>query len=167
VGPTEDVGLGLVNSVAFAERSKVARHEAVHAAASIFLGSIPDEVRINPLADDESGYITGFCEGPPVKRSVAAVWLACGVVDGHGVGVGDGEGDLYELEQLVPDVDARARVLDIARRVMEHREFRSLRDAIRRRLQFRDVLYRDELERIAVSTTPEAFDVAGVRGTHG
>ena len=146
-----------MNSVAFAERSKVARHEAVHAAASIFVAdAVPDEVRVVPLADDESGYITGFCEGP-AKPSVHAVVIACGIVDGHGIH-GDGEGDVYELEQLVPDIDARARVLDIARQVMEHREFRSLRDAIRRRLQFRDVLYRAEIEQIAasVSTVPGA-----------
>ncbi len=117
------------------------------------LGGIPDEVRIIPLADDASGYVTGFCDGPVVKRSVAAVSHVCGVADGHGVGDGEGEGDLYELSQLVPDEGERERIMVIARQVMEHREFKAVRDAIRTRLQFRDVLHRDEIERIATKAS--------------
>jgi hypothetical protein len=85
-----------VNSVVHRERSKAARYEAVHASASIFLGVVPDEVRVRPLAPDESGYITGHCL-TSAKSSVHAVVIACGVVDGHGV-VGDEEGDVYNQE---------------------------------------------------------------------
>jgi hypothetical protein len=60
-----------MNAVEFAERSKCARHEAVHAAASLFLGITPDEVRILPLADGESGYVQGHCLG----RRESGRWL--------------------------------------------------------------------------------------------
>jgi hypothetical protein len=83
---------------------------------------------------------------------VNAVVVACGIVDGHGV-IGDQEGDVYELSVLVPNDDDRDRVMDIARQVMEHRQFKAVRDALRTKLHFRDVLYGDEIERIARSTT--------------
>jgi hypothetical protein len=84
---------------------------------------------------------------------VAAATLAAGVVDGHGVGDGDGVGDLYELTQLVPDEADRERIMDLASQLMKHPQFLRVRDAIRVKLQFKDVLYRDELERIAHSVT--------------
>jgi hypothetical protein len=43
--------------------------------------------------------------------------------------------------------------MDVARRVMRHRQFKAVRDALRTKLQFRDVLYRDEIERVARSAT--------------
>ena len=43
--------------------------------------------------------------------------------------------------------------MDVARRVMEHRQFKAVRDAARTKLQFRDVPYGDEIERIARSVT--------------
>jgi hypothetical protein len=119
-------------------------------------GVVPDEVRIIPLADGESGYVQGFCEGPPAKPSVAAVVLAAGVRDQHGTR-GDG-GDEEELARLVPDEGDRERILDIAAQVMRHPSFLRVRNALWRRLQHRDVLYRDEIARIAssVSTIPDA-----------
>ena len=140
-----------MNSVAFAERSKVARHEASHASACLFLGVVPDSISITP-APEGGGYTQGLCTWGG-KRSVDILATAVGVLDGHGIGTGDGEGDLYKFEQLVPDYRERDRIRDVARRVMEHRQFKTVRDALRTRLQFRDVLYRDEIERIAASVT--------------
>jgi hypothetical protein len=132
-----------------------ARHEASHTAALLFFGVVPDEITIAPAPPD-GGYVTGRCEWTGGKRSVDILATAVGVRDGHGVGNGDGVGDLYELEQLVPDAGEREHVLHVAERVMRHRQFLKVRDAIRRRLQFRDVLYRDEIERIAASVLPNA-----------
>ena len=147
-----------MNSVEHRERSRAARHEASHASACLFLGVVPDEIRIRSLAYDQSGYITGRCEWTG-KRSTDILATAVGCADGHGVR-GDGEGDLFDLEQLVPDADERKRVMDVALRVMEHRQFKAVRDALRTRLQFRDVLYRDEIARIAASVRPDATSFA-------
>jgi hypothetical protein len=50
--------------------------------------------------------------------------------------------------------------MDIAAQVMKHPQFRRVRDALRVKLQFRDGLYRDEIERIASSvTTPNAVSL--------
>ena len=51
------------------------------------------------------------------------------------------------------NADEREQIMDVAQRVMAHNEFRRVRDALRTRLQFRDALYRDEIERIARKVT--------------
>ena len=139
-----------MNAVRFAERSKVARHESVHASASIFLGTVPDEIRVIPVAHDQSGYIQGYCEGS-MKHSANAVVIACGIIDGHGISDGQGEGDLHELERLVPDPDRRAEALDIAAQVMAHPEFVRVRNALWRHLQFIDRMLSDEIAKIATA----------------
>jgi hypothetical protein len=53
----------------------------------------------------------------------------------------------------VPDAGDRERIMDIARQVMEHNEFKAVRDALRARLQFTDRLSRDQIERIARTAT--------------
>jgi hypothetical protein len=86
------------------------------------------------------------------KRSILALVSAVGVKDGHGIH-GHEEGDVYELEQLVPDRDARAEVLDVAAQVMEHRQFKAVRDALWRTLTFKDHLSRGQIQKIAASVT--------------
>ena len=124
---------------------------------------MPDEITITPAPSD-GGYTKGCCSWTG-KRSVDMIVTAVGRADGHGVR-GNGEGDLYHLEQLVPDAGERERVMDVARRVMRHRQFKAVRDALRTKLQFRDVLHRDEIERIVSSVRPEVLDgqKAGARG---
>ena len=145
-----------MNSVAFAERSKCARHEASHVSAALFLGVSVDEINITP-APESGGYVTGRCTWlgrPSVNIAVTAV----GCADGHGVRGPNEEGDAYELERLVPDERERERIMDVARRLMRHPEYLRVRNTLWRRLQHRDYLSRDEIERIAgsVSGLPDA-----------
>lgn len=53
----------------------------------------------------------------------------------------------------------RAEVLDVADRVMEHRQFKAVRDALRTRLQFRDVMYADEIAKVATAAVGLLVDV--------
>jgi hypothetical protein len=73
----------------------------------------------------------------------------------------EGVESLTELRLEVVQVHGRTMCGDIARQVMRQRHFKAVRDALRTRLQFRDVLYRDQIERIAyrspVSRTPPPF----------
>ena len=64
---------------------------------------------------------------------------------------------------MVPDPDKRERIVDVARQVTVHPEFKRLRNTLWRRLQFRDVPYRDEIERTARSALvlPDAISFVG------
>jgi hypothetical protein len=115
---------------------------------------IVDDVVIVP-APETGGYTTGSCAGA-LHPKISAVVLAAGVLDGHGI-YGTEEGDVYELEQLVPDPDRRAEVLDIAAQVMEHPEFVRVRNALCRRLTFTDRMGHDEIVKVctAAARRPE------------
>jgi hypothetical protein len=86
------------------------------------------------------------------------------------------EGDVYGLARLVPDADERERIIEIARRLIRRRQFKVVRDALRAKFQFRDVLHDDEIARVAHrlpilrapplsgrAAAPEAAAVAGLR----
>jgi hypothetical protein len=132
-----------LNAVRQRERSKTARHEAGHVAAAYFLGEVLDDVEITPPRD--AGYVTGICAASRDPR-IGAVVLAVGCLDGHGSGA-----DEFELEQWVPNPDVSAEVLAVAERLMEHRQFRAVRNALWRRLQFADVMHHDEIAKIATA----------------
>jgi hypothetical protein len=87
--------------------------------------------------------------------TTSPVAIACGVRDGHGV-PGDGEGDLYEFERLVPNPGQRERVLAVADQVMNTRQFKVVRDAVRRRVQFADRMGHDEIAKIATAAAGRA-----------
>jgi hypothetical protein len=137
-----------VNSVAFAERSRVAKHECVHASAALLFGVVPDSIRI-ASALSTGGYTTGEVFFTTAKASIDAVIIACGVRDGHGIRGPNGEGDVYELERIVPDPGRRAEVLEIADRVMQRRQFKAVRNALAQRLQFTDAMGHDEIAKVA------------------
>jgi hypothetical protein len=105
-----------------------AKHEASHASACLFLGCVPDSISIAP-APSTGGYTTGVCSWTG-KPSVSMVATAVGVLAGHG-----NQADLASLAEMVPDECERERVLDVARRLMEHRQFKVVRKALWRRLQ--------------------------------
>jgi hypothetical protein len=95
---------------------------------------------------------------PPVCAAakdpkIGALVAAIGVLDGHGSAA-----DESDLARMVPDPDARAEVLDVAAQVMEHRQFKAVRDALWRTLTFKDHLSRGQIQKIAasVTTTPDA-----------
>ena len=132
-------GHGRVNAVEHRERSKAARHEAAHVAAAWLLGETLDDVEIVP-APRGGGYLTGSCAAAR-GRKIGAVVLAVGVRDAHGAWA-----DEFELEQMVPDPDQRAEVLDVARQVMDHPEFVRVRNALWRRLTFADRMQRRDLQ---------------------
>jgi hypothetical protein len=94
-----------VNAVLFAERSKVARHEAAHVAAAWLLGEVLGDVEILPPPRDGGGYCQGSCAAASDPRIRALVY-AVGQLDGHG-----SQADEFALTDLVPDPDARAEVL--------------------------------------------------------
>jgi len=130
-------------SVAFRERARVAKHEAVHVAASYILGQLPAEVRIMPPRKG-IGRIEGECSAHArADLRIHAVVLGAGVRDGHGADL-----DREELERRCPDPDERDAVLALVDEVMEHAEFRRVRDAVARKLMFRDRIAGPELRRI-------------------
>ena len=133
-----------------------------HAACALFFDVVPTEIRIEPRPRAAAtARATATRLGKP---AVSAVTLAVGVRAGHGY-----QADEASLAEMVPDPDERDQIMGVAARVMEHPEFCRLRDALRTRLQFRDVLYRDEIARIARSVTglPDAGHPSSAGGLDG
>jgi hypothetical protein len=133
-----------VNAVAYRERQRTARHEAAHVSAAWLLGEVLDDVEIVP-APHGVGYTTGSCASANDPK-IRAVVYAVGCVDGHG-----SEADEFALTELVPDPDARAEVMDVARQVMEHPEFLRVQRALWRRLTFTDRMGRDEIGKVCTA----------------
>jgi hypothetical protein len=147
-----------VNAVAFAERSKVARHEAAHVAAEIYLGHIPSEIEITE--PEGGGYVQGWCSGI-ADHGPAAVMFAVGVLDGHGA-----MDDEANLVAYAPDPEEREEVLQVAAKIMATPQFAKLQKAFRVKLQHVDRLERDQIARIAAKALGVPTDVLldSVRG---